>query len=120
MRDEVRRFSRRLPPSTSPGLCQQSTVFRLQTCVANLLNETLLELTALSDEDENLIGDELDKQISKDLRFTRERKFDINKIFNKLMKYDILHILKSIFIIISFFQTHTSITISIRKTYLPE
>ena len=48
---------------------------------ANLLNETLLELTALSDEDENLIGDELDKQISKDLRFTKERKNSTSKIF---------------------------------------
>ncbi len=54
---------------------------------ANLLNETLLEITALSDEDENLIGDELDKQISKDLKFTKEKKFNLNKIFNNLMKY---------------------------------
>jgi predicted Zn-dependent protease len=54
---------------------------------ANLLNETLLEITALSDEDENLIGDELDKQISKDLNITKERKFNIKKIFNNLMKY---------------------------------
>ena len=53
---------------------------------ANLLNETLLELTALSDEDENLIGDELDKQISKDLLFTKAKKFNIKNIFNKLMK----------------------------------
>lgn len=53
---------------------------------ANLLNETLLELTALSDEDENLIGDELDKQISKDLRFSKEKKFNVKNIFDKLMK----------------------------------
>ena len=46
---------------------------------ANLLNETLLEITALSDEDENLIGDELDKQISKDLQFTKEKKFNLKK-----------------------------------------
>lgn len=54
---------------------------------ANLLNESLLEITALSDEDENLIGDELDKQISKDLQLTKERKFNIKKIFNNMMKY---------------------------------
>jgi predicted Zn-dependent protease len=29
----------------------------------------------------------LDKQISRDLRFTRERKFNIKKIFNDLVKY---------------------------------
>jgi len=54
---------------------------------ANILNETLLEITALSDEEENAIGEELDKQISQDLRFTRERKFNIKKIFNNLTKY---------------------------------
>ena len=54
---------------------------------ANILNETLLEVTAISDEEENAIGKELDKQISRDLRFTRERKFNIKKIFNNLVKY---------------------------------
>jgi len=51
---------------------------------ANILNETLLEITALSDEEENAIGGELDKQISQDLHFTRESKFNIKKIFNNL------------------------------------
>ncbi len=54
---------------------------------ANILNETLLEITALSDEEENAIGAELDKQISQDLRFTSEKKFNIKKIFNNLTKY---------------------------------
>jgi predicted Zn-dependent protease len=54
---------------------------------ANILNETLLEITALSDEEENAIGEELDKQISQDLRFTSEKKFNIKKIFNNLTKY---------------------------------
>ena len=54
---------------------------------ANILNETLLEITALSDEEENAIGEELDKQISQDLRFTREKKFNIKKIFNNLAQY---------------------------------
>jgi hypothetical protein len=31
---------------------------------SNILNETLLEITALSDEEENTIGEELDKHIS--------------------------------------------------------
>ncbi len=54
---------------------------------ANILNETLLEITALSDEEESAIGEELDKQISQELRFTREKKFNIKKIFNNLKKY---------------------------------
>jgi predicted Zn-dependent protease len=54
---------------------------------ANILNETVLEITALSDEEENAIGEELDKQISQDLRFTREKKFNIKIIFNNLSQY---------------------------------
>lgn len=54
---------------------------------ADILNETLLEITALSDEEENAIGDELDKQISKDLRFRKEYKFNLRKIFNNLMQF---------------------------------
>jgi predicted Zn-dependent protease len=54
---------------------------------ADILNETILDVTALSDEEENAVGKELDKQISNDLRFTKERKFNLKKIFNNLIKY---------------------------------
>jgi len=54
---------------------------------ADILNETLLDMTALTDDEENAIGKEMDKQISQDLRFTKERKFDLKKIFKKLVKY---------------------------------
>ena len=54
---------------------------------ADILNESLLEITALSDDEENSIGIELDKQISQDLRIVKERKFDLKKIFNKMMRY---------------------------------
>ena len=57
----------------------------LQT--ADIVNETILELTALSDDDENAIGKELDKQITQEVKITKERKFNIKRIFNKLMKY---------------------------------
>ena len=53
----------------------------------DILNETLLDMTALTDDQENAIGEEMDKQISQDLRFTNERKFDLKSIFKKLMKY---------------------------------
>ena len=52
---------------------------------ADILNETILDVTALSDEEENAVGKELDKQISNDLRFTKERKFNLKKIFNNLI-----------------------------------
>jgi predicted PurR-regulated permease PerM len=52
----------------------------------DILNETLLDMTALTDDQENAIGEEMDKQISQDLRFTNERKFDLKSIFKKLMK----------------------------------
>lgn len=54
---------------------------------ADILNETLLDMTALTDDQENAIGEEMDRQISQDLRFTKERKFDLKNIFKKLMKY---------------------------------
>jgi predicted Zn-dependent protease len=54
---------------------------------ADILNETLLEITALSDEEENSIGIELEKQISQDLRIVKERKFNLKKIFNNMMRH---------------------------------
>lgn len=54
---------------------------------ANEVNNTILDLTALSDEQENLIGEELDNQISKEVKITKERKFNLNRIFNNLLKY---------------------------------
>ncbi|NWF51305.1 MAG: M48 family metalloprotease [Ignavibacteriaceae bacterium] len=54
---------------------------------ADILNQTLLELTALSDEDENQIGEQLDKKITGELRLTKERKFNVRSIFNKLVKH---------------------------------
>ncbi|MBT8379554.1 MAG: M48 family metallopeptidase [Ignavibacteria bacterium] len=54
---------------------------------ADILNETLLEVTALSDDEENSIGIELEKQILSDMRVVRERKFDLKKIFNDMMSY---------------------------------
>jgi predicted Zn-dependent protease len=54
---------------------------------ADILNETLLEVTALSDEEENSIGIELEKQILNDSRVVRERNFNLKKIFNDIMRY---------------------------------
>ena len=74
--------------------CLGNTVIRSQDDflkellnTAEILNETLLEVTALSDEEENSIGIELEKQISQDLRIVKERKFNLKKIFNNMMRH---------------------------------
>jgi len=74
--------------------CLENTLIRAQDDflkellnTADILNETLLEITALSDEEENSIGIELEKQISQDLRIVKERKFNLKKIFNNMMRY---------------------------------
>jgi predicted Zn-dependent protease len=53
--------------------------------LADVLNQTMLELTAMSDEDENTIGEMLDKQLSTEMTFARERKYDVGEIFNTVL-----------------------------------
>ncbi len=48
------------------------------------VNQQLLNITAVSDEEENKIGEELDKKIMKELKTGKERKFDVKKIFEKI------------------------------------
>jgi predicted Zn-dependent protease len=54
---------------------------------ADIFNETMLEITALSDEEEIAIGNSLEKEISEDLKFAIEKKFNIKNIFNRLMPH---------------------------------
>lgn len=48
------------------------------------INQELLNITAPSDEDENRIGMDLDKKISKDFVIAKQSKFNIKKIFNTI------------------------------------
>jgi len=48
------------------------------------LNQELLNVTSISDKDENKIGKELDKEISKKLIITESKKFDVGLIFKKI------------------------------------
>ncbi len=50
------------------------------------VNETLLQVTTLTDDEENKIGIELDKRISKDFKIGNDTKYDIKNIFNKILK----------------------------------
>ncbi len=73
--------------SFSPTTQAQDDFLKELLSTADILNETLLEITALSYDEENSIGIELEKQILNDLTVVKERKFDLKKIFNRMMKY---------------------------------
>lgn len=73
--------------SASKMKAQDNDALKELLKTADILNETLLDMTALTDDEENAIGKEMDKQISKELRFTKEKKFNLKKIFNNLTKY---------------------------------
>ena len=51
------------------------------------LNKQMLKITALSDEEENKIGDELDKKIMKDFDAGTEKHFNVKKIFEETKKH---------------------------------
>lgn len=53
---------------------------------ANKLNETLLEITSLTDDEENSIGKEIYSQILKSKTIIGDYKYDVNGIFKKLLK----------------------------------
>lgn len=50
------------------------------------INQQLLNITALSDEEENQIGKDLDAKISREFKAGKEKKFDVKKIFNLIKK----------------------------------
>lgn len=54
---------------------------------ANKLNEALLEITSLTDEEENSIGKEIYSEILKKKSIISDYKYDVNGIFKKLVKY---------------------------------
>ncbi|MBE2279627.1 MAG: M48 family metallopeptidase [Ignavibacteriaceae bacterium] len=49
------------------------------------MNKTILNITQLSDEEENQIGKELETQVSGNLSFTASNEDRVKKIFNKLL-----------------------------------
>ena len=71
----------------STAIRSQDDLLKELLNTADILNETLLEVTALSDEEENSIGVELDKQISQNLKIVKERKFNLKRIFKNMMRY---------------------------------
>jgi len=53
----------------------------------DVVNKQVLNITALSDEEENKIGEDLDKEIMKDFDVGKEKKYDLEKIFTNIKKY---------------------------------
>jgi predicted Zn-dependent protease len=53
---------------------------------ANKLNETLLEMTSLTDDEENSIGTEIYSEILKTKTIIGDFKYDVNGIFKRLIK----------------------------------
>lgn len=54
---------------------------------ADKINQELLNITAPSDEEENKIGEGLDKEIMKDKKTEKDYKFSIKKIFDNIKKH---------------------------------
>lgn len=54
---------------------------------ANKLNETMLEMTALTDDEENAIGKDLYANILKGKSILKDYRYNVNGIFTKLKKY---------------------------------
>ncbi len=51
------------------------------------INQSILNITSLSDEEENKIGTELEKEVLKGKKVVKEYKFSISKIFSNLKPY---------------------------------
>jgi predicted Zn-dependent protease len=71
---------------TSTNIYSQIDIFEQALKTVDVLNNTLLEITALSDEEENNIGKELDKRITNESKVTKSNKYDVTGIFNKIKK----------------------------------
>lgn len=54
---------------------------------ADKINQELLNITAPTDEEENKIGEGLDKEILKDKKTVKDYKFPIKKIFDNIKKH---------------------------------
>ena len=64
----------------------QEGLFKDLIKTADKLNQVLLDLTEVSDEEENQVGEELDKEIMKKSKATSTEKWDIKKVWNDVLK----------------------------------
>ncbi|MEI7813131.1 MAG: M48 family metallopeptidase [Ignavibacteria bacterium] len=71
---------------SAPLRAQQNLLDDLMK-TADSFNQKLLELTALSEQEENDIGAELQKKILKGQKTVNEKNYDVKKIFSGILKY---------------------------------
>ncbi len=70
----------------APSLSAQDELLKGFLKSVDVVNQEVLKITELSDEDENAIGKDLDKKISKEFKPGKEIKFNVKKIFDKIKK----------------------------------
>jgi predicted Zn-dependent protease len=68
-----------------PTFCQDliKNIFK----TVDKINQELLNITAPTDEEENKIGEGLDKEIMKDKKSVKDYKFNIKQVFDKVKKH---------------------------------
>lgn len=72
---------------TTLNVQAQEGLFKDLLKTADKLNQVLLDLTEVSDEEENQVGDELDKKIIEKAKVTNTDKWDINKVWHDLLQH---------------------------------
>ena len=71
----------------SQNLCAQTDLLKEALKVVDEVNNTLLDFTALTDEEENEIGKQLDEMIMEDNEEVNNSKFNVEKIFGEIVKH---------------------------------
>lgn len=67
------------------NICQDD-LFNQALKTVDKLNSVLLDMTALTDDEENKVGTELDKKITKENTIGKSEKYDVKGIFEKIKK----------------------------------
>lgn len=70
----------------NPNTKAQEGLFKDLLKTADRLNQVLLDLTEVSDEEENQVGDELDKKIVEKAKVSNTDKWDIKKVWQDLLQ----------------------------------
>ncbi|MDX9977064.1 MAG: M48 family metallopeptidase [Candidatus Cloacimonadales bacterium] len=72
--------------SSSSLFAQLADLIQLGLGVADAVNQTMLDITALTDEEENEVGQELKRIILKEKKPASHNKWNVEKVFNKVVK----------------------------------
>lgn len=70
----------------SCAVCAQDGLLHDLLKTGDVLNQKMLQVTALTDEEENQVGADLSKQILKDFKTTVSKKWDVKKVWTAVVK----------------------------------